>query len=88
MVIYEFKKNALEIIRIEITEYNSERYLNARIWFDAGKGSALEYKPSHKGLTIKLDLITELKKGIDAAFKYYKENDSEKSMIDNYQYRR
>jgi len=79
MKIYEFRKNALEIVRIELTEYNSEKYINLRIWFDAGKGAAQEYKPSHKGLTLNVDLLEELKAGIDKAYRrYYKETDSDK----------
>ena len=70
MKIYKFQKNALEIVRIEISEFNGEKYLNVRVWYDAGKGLAQEYKPSHKGLTLSLDKIGELKKGIDMTVDY------------------
>jgi len=79
MLIYEFQKNALEIVKIELTDFNGEKYLNVRVWYDAGKGAAQEFKPSHKGLTLNLDKIAELKKGIDKAYRrVYKETDSDK----------
>jgi len=70
MKIYEFQKNALEIVRIEITEFNGSDYLNIRTWFQDDKNI---WRPSHKGITLALDKLEDLKKGIDKAYaRYYK----------------
>jgi len=69
MLVHKFIKNALEEIRIETSEYQGKEYLNIRIWFDASKGQDTDWRPSHKGITISLDLLPELKKGVDLAIK-------------------
>jgi len=67
MKIYEFQKNALEKVIIEIIEYCDSEFLNIRVWYDSSRGQATNWKPSPKGLTISIDLLQELKKGIDKA---------------------
>jgi len=67
MLIYKFSKNALEEVRVEISTYQNKGYLNIRIWFDASKGQNTDWRPSHKGVTLSLDLLPELKKSIDLA---------------------
>jgi len=67
--IYEFRKNALEIVRTELSDFYGEKYLNVRVWFDAaGRGNKEDLKPSPKGITLSIDKIGELKKGIDKAY--------------------
>jgi len=79
MKIYEFQKNVLEKVIVEITKFNGSDYLNLRTWFQDAKNV---WRPSHKGITLSLDKIGELKIGIDLAFKEYaeqhKEADSDK----------
>jgi len=66
MKIYEFKKNILEKVIIEITEFNGSDYLNIRTWFQDSKDI---WRPSHKGITLALDKLEDLKKGVDLAYK-------------------
>ncbi|MBA7611597.1 hypothetical protein ES703_18825 [subsurface metagenome] len=73
MKIYEFQKSALEKVIIEIIEYCDKEFLNIRVWYDASRGVATNWKPSPKGLTISFDLLPELKKGIDKAIGKMKE---------------
>ena len=70
MKIYEFRKNALEVVRFEITEYSGNQYLNVRVFYDAGQGVDPEYKPSRKGITIAVSQVEDLKKGIDLAAEF------------------
>jgi len=65
MRIYEFQKNALEKVIVEIAEYQGKGYLNIRVWLDASKGQDQDWRPSHKGIKLSVDLIPELKKSID-----------------------
>jgi len=67
LLIHRFIKNALEEVRIETTEYQGKKYLSIRVWFDASKGLNDDWRPSQKGITISIDLLEELKQGIDKA---------------------
>jgi|GEM_PF-2415862 len=70
MKIYEFQKNSLEKVVVEITTYQDRGYLNIRVWFDASKGQNTDWRPSHKGITLSIDLLPELKKSIDLAIEF------------------
>ena len=77
MKICEFEKNALEVVRIEVNPFNGQDYISIRVWFQDDKNI---WKPSHKGITISMSKISELKAGIDKAYKAYekiKEKDRE-----------
>jgi len=67
VLIYKFTKNALEEVRVETTEYQGKEYLSVRVWYDASKGQNTDWRPSQKGITISIDLLEDLKKGIDKA---------------------
>lgn len=64
MIISEFKKNAVEIVKTEITEYQGQRYLNIRIWFDASDKGKPEWRPSQKGITLNINLFEDLKAAV------------------------
>lgn len=68
MKIYEFQKNALEKVIIQFTEYNRNQLIDIRVFYNAG-GAKEEWLPSRKGLCVRTDLIPELKKSVDKAFK-------------------
>jgi hypothetical protein len=55
----DLKKNDAEIIRLEITEYRGEQYLNIRIWYLDKDG---EWKPTKKGVAIRPSLFQDFKK--------------------------
>lgn len=61
-VISTFSKNALEEIRVGITEFKGKKLIDLRSWYDPGGGE--ERKPTRKGLTLSVDLFPELKKAI------------------------
>jgi len=61
-VISTFAKNALEEIRVGITEFKGKKLIDLRSWYDPGNGE--ERKPTKKGLTLSVDLFPELKKAI------------------------
>lgn len=65
MMIHEFQKNALEIVRVEIKEFRDQDYLNIRVWFEPDNGN--EYKPSPKGITLNVELLPELQKALKKA---------------------
>lgn len=54
----DIKKSDGEIIRLEITEYKGEHYLNVRVWYLDKDG---EWKPTKKGVAIRPSLFSEFK---------------------------
>lgn len=62
-VIYSFQKNAEEEVRFTMKEYKERQYLDIRIWFQAANGS--ELYPTKKGLTLSLEYLPDLKKGLE-----------------------
>ncbi len=80
MKIYEFQKNALEKVIIEITDHYDKNYLNIRVWFDASKGQNIDWKPSQKGITIAADKLQELLKGLKLAEESLKKDEKQLSL--------
>ena len=64
VVVTEFDKNTREKIRVSLTEYNGVDLLDVRAFYQAGG----EWKPG-KGLAIRRELITPLRKALQAAEK-------------------
>lgn len=65
---YEFQKNAVEKVVIQLTEYMGHQVIDLRVFYNAGVGKE-EWKPSPKGLSVRTVQLSELKKGVDKAFK-------------------
>jgi len=55
----DLKKTDTEIIRLEITEFRGEQYLNIRVWYLDKDG---EWKPTKKGVAIRPSLFSDFKK--------------------------
>ena len=66
-IIHTFQKNPEEEVRFTLKEYKDRQYLDLRLWFHSSTGG--EYFPTKKGLTLSLDYLGELKKGLDRAGK-------------------
>ena len=59
MIIRDIDKGAGEVIRVEISEYKGQKYLNLRVWYtDKSSG---ELKPTQKGITVRPDLYDQIK---------------------------
>ncbi|HDZ25694.1 hypothetical protein LCGC14_1142890 [marine sediment metagenome] len=67
MDIYEIDKNSMEKIRIALTEFKGHRLLDIRVYYDASETRTPDFKPTKKGITIPIDLVREVKEGIDKA---------------------
>jgi hypothetical protein len=62
-LIYKFSKNSTEEVRVAIQEYKGRRYISLWVWF---KNDEDNWQPSKKGLNLSLDLLSDLKKAVDA----------------------
>ena len=62
-LISTLEKNSIEEIRVELSEYKGQTYLNIRAWI---KGDNGEYLPTRKGITLNIEhfqsLLEALKK--------------------------
>ena len=63
-LIAEFNKNASEVVRIQLTEYDGKQLLDIRIWVQNDKG---DFIPTRKGITIRTEQVNSLKQAIEKA---------------------
>ncbi len=50
-----------EIVRVEVSEYRGQNFLNIRIWYTDKEGN---YKPTQKGIALRPDLYPALREAI------------------------
>lgn len=69
-IIDSFMKNGEDKIIVSFTTYKGKRLINLRVYYESEDG----WRPTAKGLTIRRELIPDLKTAIDkAATEYEKE---------------
>ena len=66
-VIHTFQTRPEEEVRFTVKEYKDRQYLDLRLWFQSSNDGL--YYPTKKGLTLSLDYLGELKKGLERAGK-------------------
>lgn len=62
LVVHSFQKNETEEIRISLREYKNRHYLDLRLFFQPQDKN--EMVPSKKGLTVSIEFLPELKRGL------------------------
>ncbi len=67
MDVYKIDKNPNEKIIISLNEFRGRTYVDIRIYYNVSENEIPDYRPTRKGITIPLDLVSELKDGIDKA---------------------
>lgn len=77
-VIHAFQKNPEEEVRLSLREYKDRHYLDLRLWFQSANDG--EYYPTKKGLTLSLEYLGELKKGLERAGKEASELAGQKTL--------
>jgi hypothetical protein len=65
--VHEFEKNAAERVKIVLEEFGKSRFVDFRVYYDASDNAVPDWKPTRKGLCISVDLLEELKEGLDKA---------------------
>lgn len=66
-LVHEFMKNATEKIRVELSEFQGVDLIDIRAYYNAGLSNEY-WKPTKKGISIRSDLIPQLKEAIDKAY--------------------
>lgn len=62
LLVHSFQKNESEEIRISLREYKSRHYLDLRLFFQPQ--NQREMVPSKKGITVSIEFLPELKRGL------------------------
>jgi hypothetical protein len=67
-LIASFEKNSAEVVRIHLQTWRAQRYVDIRVWAQArpGDGEAAAH-PTYKGITLSVELLSDLKKAVDKA---------------------
>ena len=65
-LIHEFNKNASEVVRVQLTEYDGKELLDIRVWVTRDEKNWI---PTKKEVSIRIEQIEDLKQGIDKAVK-------------------
>jgi hypothetical protein len=63
-VIYEFKRNAEETLRVSLSTFKGRTYVDIRMFYEDANG---ELAPTKKGVTITPELWDEFRAGVAAA---------------------
>lgn len=50
----DIKKNSMETLRVQLTEYKNHKLVDIRVFFETAEG---ELKPTRKGVTLNTELI-------------------------------
>ena len=66
-IVYQFSRNDDESIYFRLRDYKDRKYIDLRIFYRPKNGD--EMLPTKKGITIPVELLGELKKGIIACEK-------------------
>ena len=70
-LIHEFKKNAQEKVILAFTEFRGKKLIDLRVYYDASKTEE-DWRPSRKGVSVRLEALPDLKEGIDKAYEEWK----------------
>lgn len=66
-VVHSFSKGNDEEVRFSVREYKGRQYMDLRLWFLPAEGGDL--RPTKKGITLALEYLPELKKGLEKSAK-------------------
>jgi len=71
-LIHEFQKNPDEKVKVELGNYRGTDVINIWVYYNAGETKE-DWRPSRKGISLSINHITELKEGVDKAYKEWQD---------------
>ncbi len=66
-ILHQFSRNQDETVYFTLKEYKDRKYIDLRIFYQPK--DAEEMRPTKKGITLSIDLLPELKRGVFACEK-------------------
>ena len=65
-VVYEFEKNATEKVQVQFNNFKGTDLIDIRVYYNTDD-EKFEWRPTKKGISVRVDLIPELLKGLNRA---------------------
>ena len=62
-----FEKNSMEEVRVTVSEWKGQKYLDIRTWVNPLYEKGEEAKPTKKGITLNAGLLPDLMKALKKA---------------------
>lgn len=78
-LISEFNKSSIEIVKIISQEWKGKPYIDLRIWIMQNPAEPESAKPTHKGLTLDIELLPKLIDALNETSRILKERETEKT---------
>lgn len=66
-LVYEFEKNSMEKVVVNLTSFKGNDYVDIRIWVMGNPAEPDSAQPTKKGICISCELLPELIKGLSMA---------------------
>jgi len=71
ILVDEFSKSSVEVVGTRFTRWQGKEYLDVRVWYIPRPGE--HEKATHKGITLRLDLVPKLLESLSKAQKILEE---------------
>ena len=68
--LHAFRKSENEEIRISAGKYRDKHYFDIRLFFKPSENQEEDMRPTRKGVTLPIDFLSEIEKGITLTKKY------------------
>jgi len=66
-LIDSFNKNSVEIVKVHVQEWKAQEYIDIRVWYLKHPGEIGAEKPTHKGITLNIELLPDLIQALQKA---------------------
>ena len=64
-LIAEFDKNSAEVVKVNLQTWKAQTYFDVRVWYRDGAGHEGAENPTHKGITLNVELLPDLRRALD-----------------------
>lgn len=78
-LIDQFNKNSVEIVKVQLHEWKSQKYIDIRAWYIEDPAKNIAKKPTHKGLTLNAELLPKLIQSLQKAQGELKNKDGDEN---------
>ncbi|MBW2645933.1 MAG: transcriptional coactivator p15/PC4 family protein [Deltaproteobacteria bacterium] len=66
-LIKKFDKNAAEVVKVQIQDYQGSEYVDLRVWTNSSHDDSGEERPTRKGITLNTELLPDLIEALRSA---------------------
>lgn len=84
----QFNKNSVEIVKVHLQEWRGNPYFDVRSWILDKPGENGSERPTHKGITLNVELLPRLIQALNEAQRSLNEREMPEKMRDMHQEKR